>query len=178
MEKLSFGHSMEALLAAAKPALTPSLIAKLQTIGLDPTKKLLPAYPAQVSRDSVLACAKALNPHLSEEDALFALGRRFVERYRESVMGSALAVAARMLGPQRMLNRVAVQFGNANNYIVVKMTHLDVGVSELWASEIQHGPWFCGIITAMVENAGAKNVKVTLTRNDQQGAVFAILWSA
>lgn len=81
MEKLSFGHSMEALLAAAKPVLTPSLIAKLQALGLDPTKKL-------------------------------------------------------------------------------------------------HGPWFCGIITAMVENAGAKDVKVSLARNDQQGAVFTILWSA
>lgn len=127
MEKLSFGHSMEALLAAAKPALTPTLTAKLQAIGLDPTKKLLPAYPAQVSRDAVLACARALNPHLSEEDALFALGRRFVERYRESIMGSALAAAARMLGPQRMLNRVAVQFGNANNYIQVKMTHVSPG---------------------------------------------------
>lgn len=167
---------MDALLAAAKPALTPSLIAKLQAIGLDPTKKTLPAYPAQTSRDAVLLCAKALNPHLSKDDALFALGRRFVERYGESIMGSALAAAARMLGPKRMLNRVAVQFGNANNYIKVTMTHVSPGVSELWASEIQHGPWFSGIITAMVENSGAKDVKVTVERNDASGAVFRILW--
>ncbi|MBL8912432.1 MAG: DUF2378 family protein [Archangium sp.] len=133
---------MDTLLAAAKPALTPSLIAKLQAIGLDPTKKTLPAYPAQTSRDAVLLCAKALNPQLSEDDALFALGRRFVERYGESIMGSALAAAARMLGPKRMLNRVAVQFGNANNY----------------------------------ENSGAKDVKVTVERNDASGAVFRILW--
>jgi uncharacterized protein (TIGR02265 family) len=177
VEKLSFGHSMEALLAAAKPALDAALVAELQAIGLDPTKKLLPAYPATVARDAVLRCARKLNPHLTEEAALFALGRRFVERYRESIMGAALAAAARLLGPKRMLNRVAVQFGNANNYIQVKMTHVAPGVSELWASEIQHSAWFAGIITAMVENARAKNVNVTLQRNDASGAVFQILWS-
>lgn len=176
MEKLAFGHSMEAILAAAKPVLDAKLTADLQSVGLDPTKKVLPAYPADLTRKVVLLCARALNPTMAEGDALRAFGKRFIERYGDSLIGKALLAASRLLGPKKMLDRVAAQFRTANNYLETKVTHLRPGAAELWCNDIAHGAWFEGIIVEMLENAGAKDPVVHVTKSDASGTVFAIEW--
>lgn len=176
MEKLAFGHSMEAILSAAKPVLDAQLISALQSVGLDPTKKLLPAYPADLTRKVVLLCALALNPTKPEGEALRAFGRRFIQRYGDSLIGKALLTASRLLGPKKMLDRVASQFRTANNYLETKVTHLAPGSAELWCNDIAHGAWFEGIIVEMLENAGGKEPRALVSKSDASGTVFSISW--
>lgn len=167
---------MQAMLAAARPVLDASLIAELQAIGLDPQRTLLPAYSVEVARRAVTICAARLNPSMQTEAALEAFGRRFVERYTETLIGRALLVAGKMLGPKRLLERLAKQLRTANNYQETKVTHLEAGHSELWCNEVMHGPWYAGIIAQTLINVGAKDATVTVTRNDEQGAIFDVRW--
>lgn len=175
VERLAYGHSIEALLAAVQPVLDAGLVAELRDLGIDP-KKVLPSYPAELTRKAVAVCAKRLSPTVSEDEALRALGRRFVERYGESLIGRALVTASKLLGPRRMLDRAATQFRTANNYLETKVMHFAPGRSELWLNEVAHGPWFEGIIAAMLEICGAHGVSVRLAKNDASGAVFSVSW--
>lgn len=175
VERLAYGHSVEALLAAVRPVFDPQLNEQLLAIGID-ANKVLPAYPADVTRRAVLMCARHLSPNENDELALRALGRRFVARYGESLIGKALVAASKLLGPRRMLDRAAAQFRTANNYLETKVRHVRPGEAELWLNEVAHGPWFEGIIAAMLEISGAREIAVRLTQNDAAGAVFSITW--
>ena len=61
-EQLVFESTMEALLRAAGPRLTPSCIARLKAAGFDVGDKLRPAYPATVWAESVRIVGEELFP--------------------------------------------------------------------------------------------------------------------
>lgn len=177
MEKLAYGHSIEALLKAVRPVLDVALTKELQALGIDPTKQLLPAYSVDVMRNALALGARRLNPTLSTEQAFVALGRRYIDTYAETLVGRALLAAIRLIGPRRTLERLARQFRTANNYSETKVTHLAPGHSELWCNDVAHPHWYVGLVTRMMETAGATGVQVTLRTHDAAGAFFDVRWS-
>lgn len=177
MEKLVFGHSVEAFLRAVRPALNASFADELKRLGIDTAKPLLPAYPVDVLREALLLGAKKLNPSLSDHDALVALGRRYVEGYGETLVGKALRTAIRLIGPKRTLERLAKQFRTANNYSETKVTQQAPGRALLWCNDVSHPAWYEGLIAGTLEVTGATSVTVTLSRHDAEGAFFDVTWS-
>jgi uncharacterized protein (TIGR02265 family) len=156
--------------------LDAKLIVELQAVGLDPAKKMLPPYPRELTCKVVLICARGLNPTMREDDALRAFGRRFVQRYADSLIGKALLSALRLPGPGKMLVRVATRFRTANNDLETEVTHLRHGAAELWCNDLAYGAWFEGIIVETLESAGAKEPGVHVMKSDASGTVFANEW--
>lgn len=177
MEKLVFSHSVEGFLRAVRPVLDGSLKEELLALGIDTTKPLLPAYPVDVLRHALVAGARRLSPSLSQDAALVALGRRFVEGYSETLVGRALKTAIRLVGPARTLDRLARQFRTGNNYSESKVTQHAPGKALLWCNEVSHPSYYVGLVSGALEVAGGKDVKVTLSRLDTDGAFFDIEWS-
>jgi uncharacterized protein (TIGR02265 family) len=113
---------------------------------------------------------------MREDDALRAFGRRFVQRYADSLIGKALLSALRLPGPGKMLVRVATRFRTANNDLETEVTHLRHGAAELWCNDLAYGAWFEGIIVETLESAGAKEPGVHVMKSDASGTVFANEW--
>lgn len=175
-DKLVFSHSVEGYLRAVRPVLDASLTQELQAVGIDPTKPLLPAYPVDALRQALVLGAKRLKPSVSTEESLVNLGHRYVEGYGETLVGRALRTAIRLIGPRRTLDRLARQFRTANNYSESKVTH-EEGRSVLWCNDVTHPYWYIGLIEGMLNTAGAKGVKVSLRKHDDEGAWFDCVWS-
>lgn len=178
MEKLAYGHSIEAFLKAVRPVLDLALTKELQALGIDPSKPLLPVYPVDAMRGALAVGARRLNPTLAPDQAFVALGRRYVDTYAETIVGRALLAAIRLIGPKRTLERLAKQFRTANNYSETKVTHFEPGHSELWCNEVAHPHWYVGLVVGMMETAGATGVQVTLRSHDAAGAFFDVRWKA
>lgn len=173
-----FSSSIEGFLRTVKPVLDSSLTAELQAIGLDPTKPVLPAYPVEVLRHALVLGARRLSPQLPADQQLTAMGRRYVEGFGDTMVGKALKTGIRLLGPGRTLARLAKQFRTANNYSETKTTTLAPGRVELWCNDVTHPSWYLGLIAGTMEVAGGRDVKVTLTRHDAEGAFFLVEWQS
>jgi uncharacterized protein (TIGR02265 family) len=176
VERLIFSHSIEAYLRAVAPVLDDAFTGELKALGIDVGKPALPAYPVDVFRAALLAGARKLTPGKAEPEQLYALGLRYVDAYSDTLVGKALKLAIRLIGPRRTLERLARQFRTANNYSETKVTHEAPGRSELWCNDVTHAEWYRGVVTRTVLVAGASEVSTTLRRHDASGAYFLVEW--
>lgn len=177
VERLIFGHSVEAFGRAVRVVLDEGLTLELAGLGIDLRRPLLPSYPVDTFRAALLAGARKLSPGLPESQQLFNLGTRYADSYGETLVGAALKVGIRLLGPKRTLDRLARQFRTANNYSESRVTSLGPTSAELWCNEVTHPEWYRGLISRMLTVAGATEVSVTLSQQDAAGALFVVRWA-
>lgn len=177
-ERLIFAQTFEGLFRAVGADLSVRLARELERLGVDPARPLRPAYPLATFQAVFEACGAELFPDLDQEGRRYALGRRFLDGYRQTMVGRAMVAVMRVVGPARTLDRLARRFRTGNNFSETSLTRVDDTTFELWCNQVQMPGWYRGLITRGLELAGAMGVTAELLRHDEHGATFRVSWQA
>ena len=173
-----FSSAVEGLLLALGDQLDEATRARFKAAGVDLDRKLSPEYPVETWIALVeIACARVA-PGVPINDACLRLGRMFFEGYRATFVGRALTTVARILGPQRTLEKMAGSIRTANNFSQVRLTRRAPGDYELWCQPVTWPGWYQGMFAAALESSGGKHVQVTVLKTDpDRSATFGVSWS-
>lgn len=178
-QRLVFPNLVEGLVRATGSAVTPSLKAKLRERGLDLDAKFPPAWEVTHVGAWLDLFAEAKSPGLPRDEALRVLGRAFIEGWGSTLVGGAMSVVLRTVGPERSLSRLQRAFRTGDNFTVVTVTPLDapapwklarVHFSESW----QRPSYFLGILEAGAVLVGAKAPTLSIEATDGTGVAFQL----
>lgn len=176
-EKLIFDHTIESLLRTLERPIPPAQIARLDALGIDLSKPLLPAYPLEVYTALIGFIAEVRWPTLPPEEADFEVGRAFIEAYTtQTLLGRALKQVIRVVGPHRTLERMNRTFRTANNYTETRLKQLGPTRYELWFNYVKRDGYFRGMVQATLALTGVKQVEVTLAARQGDEVTFHITW--
>lgn len=174
--RVVFGHTMEALLERCARDLPPDGWTALGRLGIERTRRL-PAYDFGAWCEAVALLAKALHPGLEPGDAEFQLGNDFIERYAESFIGRALFSVLKLLGPRRVLGRMARSFRTGTNFTQVELTEETASSALMRIGAIEPRARFThGLLTRGLMLAGIPTVRVQLEGIDGETATFRVSW--
>ncbi|MBL9039778.1 MAG: DUF2378 family protein [Archangium sp.] len=172
-EPYVFPTAVEGLIRAVGDDLTPALKAQLRALELDLDRPFPPAWRGALFPQWVEACATAVFPAASRDEALRQLGRRFVSSWQATLLGSATAVLMRTIGPKRALTRIERAFRTGDNFTRVEVEHLDDGATRLRFSDAQGMPtYYVGILEGGSVMVGANNSRVELEASEPPSAVL------
>lgn len=171
-----FSQAVEGLVRAMNHRLDESAKIKLATHGLDVRERLRPAYPLTVWTDVVRIGAALVAPGEPREVQMYELGRRFIEGYRETIVGKAMLTALKILGPRRALERMTRNFRTGNNYTQTTLEPRGPTTFTLWLNRVNEPEFYRGLLTAGLDQSGATAVTVKVRAHDSEGAHFDIEW--
>jgi uncharacterized protein (TIGR02265 family) len=177
IELLVFDQTLEALFVRGlRGRITQPMQARLQSAGVDLTKRLLPAYAFHTWMESLRIAAEELYPGETLEQGQFLLGQTFIEGYGQTLMGKAILRMIRILGPRRTLLRATHNFRSGNNYTETTLTEISANEVRLWMNEVGPYPMFtAGIIYAALRASGV-NADVTFEGHDGHACAFLCVW--
>ncbi|MFT3709666.1 MAG: DUF2378 family protein [Archangium sp.] len=178
-QRLVFSHVVEGLyFRALKDQMTDRIRTRLRDeVGLDLTKKLEPALPFAKWTQCLVITAQEISPDKTVEEGLEYIGLILTRGYFDTLVGKALAGLLRVIGPMRGLKRMDRSLRSGNNFGEVKVTEKGPAHVEFWCNELgiaRHH--MLGLIKAGAEVCGAKNLRGSITRFDDQGVTFDIQW--
>jgi uncharacterized protein (TIGR02265 family) len=177
-QQLIFENAVEGLfLHGLRQHLTPAFKERLRAQGLDLDRPLLPAYPYAVWHRVLHEAVLHVWPELPLEQGYHQLGRQVVLGYRETLIGRALLVMIRALGPRRMLARMEKNLRSADNHVAIQFElvgpqHVRLDVNDC----TDHPSYFAGLFEVATELSGGQNVVVTVVRPHPPGGLFEITW--
>ncbi len=171
-----YAHSVQGLLRSLGP-LSSTAKQRLKALGVDPDERLEAAYSREKWLELINLACELTFPGVDKEEASYQLGRRFMGAYAETLVGKAMLTMLRVIGPKRSLERMSRNFRTGNNFSQTRVSEPSPGVYELWCSHVSLAGWYRGIIEAGLERAGANQVRATLLRREDDGAVFRVQWT-
>lgn len=175
-DRVVFGHTMDALLERCAKELSQEGWDELSRLGVDKDKRL-PAYEFQRWCQAVSFLASQLHPQLPLGDAEFQLGSDFIERYAETLIGRALFAVLRILGPQRILRRMARSFRTGTNFTTADLTEeTDTGALLRIASIEPRARFTHGLLARGLQLAGIQGVKVDIAAIVGEAATYRVSW--
>ena len=179
-ERVIFSHSVEGMfIRGVGEAMTPALHDELKGLGIDLSKRLMPAYPLPVWNAAISAAAAQLFPDRPIEEAACKLGEQMISGYSETVVGKALLAMLRLIGPRRTLLRTRKSFRSGNNYCEVEVIELAPTDFTLTFNEPGVARWVLqGLVLAGIRFAGAKSPSVTVAKYDQETVTFHVTWES
>jgi uncharacterized protein (TIGR02265 family) len=178
-QRLVFSHVVEGLyFRALKGQVTTRLRTRLRDEAkLDLEKKLEPAISFAQWTRCLEITAQELAPHKSLEDGLEYVGLVLTRGYFDTLVGKALAGLLRIIGPMRGLKRMDRSLRSGNNFGEVKVTEKGPAHVEFWCNELGTARYhMLGLLKAGAEVCGAKNLRGSITRYDDQGVTFDLSW--
>ncbi len=147
--RLIFGPSVEALLTAAKGKISKNTETRLATLGLAFGKKIEPAYSADTWACAVRLIGADLFPTDLYEVQHRKLARRTIQQFSDTLMAKAMLPFAKLIGPQRCLERLTNSLRTGANFLETRFTRLDDRAQELWISNVSEVPGFyAGLLEA------------------------------
>ncbi len=176
-ERLVFPMMVDGLVRAAGSALTPSLKSALRQKGLDLDAKLPPGWAVTHVGDWLDLVAEARLPGAPRDEALRDLGRAFVHAWQGTLIGGAMSVVLRTVGPARSLARLQRAFRTGDNFTVVTVTDLDAPppwrLSRVHINDVLGRPaYYLGVLEQGAALVGAKNAQVTLEQVEGSSVTF------
>lgn len=177
--RVNYVHAVEAVLKhAAKGRLTPEMMDKLATLGVDVRRTLYPEYDLKVWIPCLQYIAQQLFPGMLPEEALRQLGRQFVQGYEQTIVGKATMAVARLIGTRRGLGRMQSTFRTGNNYLETRMTERGPGHVEIWANEqMELHPYLQGILEEGLRATGAADPRVNLIGRKPEEVTLDVQWA-
>ncbi|MFO0601153.1 MAG: DUF2378 family protein [Myxococcaceae bacterium] len=178
-EQILFNSFAEALIVRGYGSrITTSLKARLRQCELD-LDNLRPGYPAHLLPSWLDAMALELFPAQSRAEAHHAMGRRFIEGWKETLLGRALRPLIKLLPPKRALGRMERNFGSTDNFTRITLTDLGPTAISMRFNDILGVPDFYeGLLDEGASLASAKDARCRLQKLEAPGAVFLCEWSA
>lgn len=178
-EQVVFAHTVEGLfLRALGGQVPPALREQVRELGIDLTRKLLPAYPVLTWNQVLEATLAALYPGEPVPQAARKLGERMMDGYRNTLVGQALLALARIIGPRRALLRSRQNWRSGNNYSEVQVEELAPTDFRLTFNERSVSRWVSqGLLAAGLTFAGAQALSVELESYAESEVVYRITWT-
>lgn len=176
-ERLVFQQSFEGLIRALGDRLDEPCAKQLRDAGIDPRGKLSVAYPLDVWVEALKLAASVLAPSETLEDGAEVVGRRFLEGYGATLIGSALLAGVRLLGPHRMLDRMTRNLRTGTNYLEARLEQTGPTRYVLTCRPVVVAGFYRGLFAAGLEMAGAKRPSVVLMRSAGDAAVYELSWT-
>ena len=131
-EPVVFGPTVEALLLhGMKGRLDADAKRRLKSLGVDVEQPFASAYPVPLWFDVIQVCSEVLHPNLPRNEAWYRVGLRLGDSFGDTLLGKALYGVARVLGPRRMLARMARNLQTSSNYATAQTRELASGDIEL-----------------------------------------------
>lgn len=177
-ERLVFQQSFEGLIRALGDRLDEPCAKQLRDAGIDPRGKLSVAYPLDVWVEALKLAASVLAPSETLEDGAEVVGRRFLEGYGATLIGSALLAGVRLLGPHRMLDRMTRNLRTGTNYLEARLEQTGPTRYVLTCRPVVVAGFYRGLFAAGLEMAGAKRPSVVLMRSAGDAAVYELSWTS
>jgi len=159
--------------------INPQLKTRLAAVGLDLSKKPMPAYTRDTWDLILKVCAEELFPRMPLSQALFEIGKRSTLGMTQGFIGTAIGPIVRLIGPHRSLERTKQNFRFGNNYTEAKVLKKEGNSVELWMNEPSHRPgrhFMQGCLHGGLEFAGARGPKVDIIKEDSEGTTFRVQW--
>ena len=175
-ELLVFSQSFEALLRALGGNLTDASKVKFRAVGVNFDKRLLPAYPLDVWVAAMELGSTLLTPDGTAAERHYALGRRIVDSYGETLVGRALLAVMRVIGPRRSFERMTRNLRTTNNYTESSFEVSGDGQVTLWCSRVVSAEFYRGMFSRTLEAAGGTDGRVQVLSIDASGCKFAVSW--
>jgi uncharacterized protein (TIGR02265 family) len=179
-EWVVFDHSFAAILERVPAGtLTTEVKAQLKAGGIDPDRRLLPAYPYPVWVQVTEILAKAVHPGADPATAHRRLGHLFLEGYARTTLGIAVMALLKLIGPRRALGRTAKAFRSGNNYFESKLDETGPNAFHLWINETgTHPEFIAGVLQSALSLCGADQPQVEPIESVGPGRSYKIGWSA
>ncbi len=175
-ELLVFSQSFEALLRALGGNLSEASKAKFRALGVNFDQRLLPGYPLDVWVAAMELGSSLLTPDGSAAERHYALGRRMVDSYGETLVGRALLAVMRVIGPRRSFERMTRNLRSTNNYTESKLEVSGDGQVTLWCSRVVSAEFYRGMFTRTLEAAGGTDARIQVMSMNASGCTFAVSW--
>jgi uncharacterized protein (TIGR02265 family) len=175
-QRVVFGQSVEALWKSCGPNPPQEVVRAFTDSGIDVRKRFVVAYPAEQYATLMAKLAEARFPQAGPDERYLLLGRAFMEGYQQTMMGRALLKLLAVLGPRRVLHQTTRSFRSANNYSRAEVTELGPRHFRMVVHPVHHPGWHVGLVTAGLEIAGGKNVRMQLASLERDEASFDITW--
>jgi uncharacterized protein (TIGR02265 family) len=145
-EQLWFKPSLEGLFARGlTDVLTPDARLALKAEGVD-VERLPDSVPLAVFTRALDVVAPLVAPERPRAEQLEALGRRFTHGYFDTMLGAAMSLGMRLVGPYRAIPRSPKMYRAITNYIDARVSELSPTHAVLEFSPVtQLGPFFLGM---------------------------------
>ncbi|RKH48588.1 DUF2378 family protein [Corallococcus llansteffanensis] len=176
-ERLVFQQSFEGLIRALGDRMDEPCVKQLRDAGIDPRGKLSVAYPLDVWVEALKLAASVLAPSETLEDGAEVVGRRFLEGYGATLIGSALLAGVRLLGPHRMLDRMTRNLRTGTNYLEARLEQTGPTRYVLTCRPVVVAGFYRGLFAAGLEMSGTKRPSVVLMRSAGDAAVYELSWT-
>ena len=179
-EKRVYAQSVDALfIRALGPYLTRSGRQRLKEAGLDLSEPLRPSYSLEQWKAFLRVAAEDAFAGLSEPEAWFHLGERYLRGFRLTAQGRASMSLVTRLGPKPTLERVPHNVRAGNNFNEVRVEELGAQSATLWMKDVfADNPHFArGFLAETLRVAGVGDIQVEPVAFDGTAATFRLTWS-
>lgn len=137
------------------------------------------SFPVTEFLPVVARAIEALEPRLGSADrAYFEIGYRSVANLLGSSLGATIAVMARK-DPRALLGQTPTAYRGTVSYGERRLEWLGERHARLtFKRDFMATPFHCGVLTATVEAAGARNVRVESQASGPLDATYEVRWEA
>jgi uncharacterized protein (TIGR02265 family) len=177
-ERIVFDHTFDGLFhKALRGQVTPKLKQRLLVEAHLNLDRLLPGYSIDDWARAVQITADELYPKLPVEEAYTEIGKQVIGGYFETLIGKALSAMVRVLGAERTLRRLERSMRGANNYTTVTVNKNSPGNFTVVVNEPNLTRYVLrGILYGGISAAGAKNLKVEMTKVEGDLSTCEVTW--
>ncbi|HET9451657.1 MAG TPA: DUF2378 family protein [Aggregicoccus sp.] len=177
-ERMTYGSVVEGLLHHGLGGrVSPPLKARLHRIGVDVDRPLLPAYPVKVWVHCLWAIIEEVYPEQPPEQAFRTLGTHMTEGYGRTLVGRAVLVLARMLGPRRTLHRLPQMLAATDNWSRAEVVEKAPCHFELRLNDDLELPGYLeGTFETLLRQAGAREPRVRTLEKGGGSTLYELKW--
>ena len=180
MEKLVYENAVEGLfIKGFGKQLSPTLKAAMKEVGIDVDAPLKTSYPG----DIVNRCTQLLREHVFRHEsddakAYAALGSKTLDGYFDTLLGRAMVGVLRVVGYERIIDRLPRQMASGSNYQFVEVKRVKPGEAEVSCSDYQPHPAInLGVLTrAFTHYFPAPDFKMEILRVEPARCLYRMTW--
>lgn len=176
-EPVLFAQTMEAVERALGPLLTEAEKDRFAALGVDVRRALDPAYPLPVWLAVNAHAASLVAPGQPSDVQQETLGRRFIDGYDQTLLGSAMLALLKVVGPRRTLERMTRNFRSGNNYTETRLEAVGPTEYRLHFNLVHQPTFYRGMLAEALRRTGARDLTVDVVSHAADGAaVFRVAW--
>lgn len=175
-EHLVFQVTVESLARAVGPAMTLAMKDHLRALGIDYDRPLQATYPRAKWDLAFEYISEQLFPGEPLPVRHEKLGRRVLESFTQSIIGSVLIAIVRVGGPRRMIERTARNLRQANNYTELELEERKPNEFVMHFNHVSSVDFYRGMLVRALELSGAKNPNVTVETPAGERVEYLVRW--
>jgi uncharacterized protein (TIGR02265 family) len=122
-----------------------------------------------------LYLAKHAFPGENAEVCYPKIGARLAASFFETVLGKPFLIFARVLGPKRMLRRMAINMKNGGNYGEAELFEMSDKQFQLWINVYGDDRFlYIGTLVSGLKLMGAPSARVHVISTDALGTLYSV----